>query len=92
MTIFVGPNDVIPKSRYISVSQQVPDVSDGSWGGYVLDVVLSADLPGAGASVTAETDWGQSTDPGILDTYSRSDHTHGTPTEPVGTSMLLMGG
>jgi hypothetical protein len=42
--------------------------------------------PGGGSpgdSVESETSFGYGADPGIQETYSRGDHTHGTPTDPI---------
>jgi hypothetical protein len=44
------------------------------------------DVSGGGTpsdTVTGETSFGQSSNAGALTTYSRGDHTHGTPTNPV---------
>lgn len=40
-------------------------------------------IPAAGTTVTSETTYGQSSTAGAASSYSRSDHTHGTPALPT---------
>lgn len=44
--------------------------------------VTPADVPAPSDSVVTETSFGQASDAGAADTYSRGDHTHGTPDAP----------
>jgi hypothetical protein len=66
------------------------DISpQGSGSGLDADMVdgkHASELGGAGVpsdTVQSETNFGQSASPGTSSTYSRGDHTHGTPAFPV---------
>ena len=48
--------------------------------GYAFEYQKKAPEPSD--TVEAETTWGKAPDVGTADTYSRGDHTHGTPAEP----------
>lgn len=46
-------------------------------------------LPTASGTVASETAFGQASNAGVATTYSRGDHTHGTPTSPVPISSYI---
>jgi hypothetical protein len=50
-------------------------------------------IPAGASSVTAETSFGNSSNAGSAATYSKGDHTHGTPTNPVSlaTPTIVLG-
>ena len=87
MIITVTPNGTQPP-RVIQVVEGAVTSVNGERGAVTITAgdLGALDITSAASSVTSETTFGQTSAAGAATTYSRGDHTHGTPTLPTAST------
>lgn len=83
------PNPTVAKVNGVAVTGtptagQVPTATSGTGASWQ----TPAAVPGASGTVASETSFGQASAAGTASTYSRGDHTHGTPALPAGSTSV----
>lgn len=69
-----------------SAATQAATAFDTAGAASAAQAAAIAAIPGAATTVTTETSYGQTAAAGAAATYSRGDHTHGTPALPAASS------